>query len=177
MIRFQIPQVVFHMRVATVLPDGSKAFQWKDVNTQDLFAGKRVFLFALPGAFTPTCSDHQLPGFEKIYDDLRCEGIEEVYCLSVNDAFVMNAWGKKLEIKNVKLLPDGSGEFTRKMGMLVYKDNVGFGLRSWRYGALIKDMVVESWFVEEGFSDNCATDPYEISSPENVLKVIRESKK
>ncbi|AKK19877.1 peroxiredoxin [Candidatus Liberibacter africanus] len=173
--KFTIPEVIFHTRVSKELPDGSKDFQWKDVSTQDLFSNKKVFLFALPGAFTPTCSNRQLPGFEKIYEDLRCHGIDEVYCLSVNDAFVMNAWGKSLEIKNVKLLPDGSGEFTRKMGMLVCKDNVGFGFRSWRYGALIENMVVTRWFIEEGFSDNHATDPYEISSPENVLQVIKKN--
>ncbi|MEG8098727.1 peroxiredoxin [Candidatus Liberibacter brunswickensis] len=177
MIRFKIPQVTFNTRVKKSLKDGSQSFQWQDVSTKDLFSGKKIFIFALPGAFTPTCSDHQLPGFEKIYSELLSHGIEDVYCLAVNDAFVMNAWGKSLDIKNVKLLPDGSGEFTRKMGMLVRKDNVGFGFRSWRYGAIVEDMVVTDWFVEEGLSDNCATDPYEISSPENVLKFIKENKK
>ncbi|ADR52266.1 hypothetical protein CKC_02585 [Candidatus Liberibacter solanacearum CLso-ZC1] len=176
MIDFKIPHVIFRTRVKKTALDGSSSFEWKDVSTEELFSKKKVFLCALPGAFTPTCSNSQLPGFEKIYDDLISEGIEDVYCLSVNDSFVMNAWGKSLGIKNVKLLPDGSGEFTRKMGMLVYKDNLGFGVRSWRYGALIDDMIIQHWFIEKGFSDNCPTDPYEISSPENVLKFIRASK-
>ncbi|MBA5724339.1 peroxiredoxin [Candidatus Liberibacter sp.] len=176
MIGLKIPKVVFRTRARTSLSDGSNSYEWKDVSTDDCFSGKRVVLFALPGAFTPTCSNYQLPGFEKIYDELRSEGIDEVYCLSVNDAFVMNAWGKSLDIKNVKLLPDGSGEFSRKMGMLVYKDNVGFGFRSWRYAAVVNDHVVESWFQEEGFADNYPVDPYSISSPENVLKTLQTGK-
>ena len=98
---------------------------------------------------------------------------DEIYCISVNDAFVMNAWGKSQGLENVKLIPDGSGEFTRKMGMLVRKDNLGFGLRSWRYAAVINNGVVEQWFEEEGFSDNCETDPYGVSSPQNILEALR----
>ncbi|AHA27738.1 peroxiredoxin [Candidatus Liberibacter americanus] len=177
MIGLKLPQVIFHTRVQELGSDGSKSFKWVDVTTTDYFSGKRVVIFALPGAFTPTCSTYQLPGFEKMYDQFRCEGIDEIYCLSVNDAFVMNSWGKSLGISNVKLLPDGSGEFTRKMGMLVYKDNIGFGLRSWRYAAIVNDMIVQHWFEEKGFSDNCTTDPYEISSPENVLKSLQADNK
>ena len=92
--------------------------------------------------------------------------------LSVNDAFVMNAWGRQQGINNVKLIPDGSSEFTRKMGMLVAKDNAGFGMRSWRYAAIVNDGVVEAWFEEPGFSDNCADDPYGESSPQNLLKYL-----
>ncbi|MBY7649289.1 MAG: peroxiredoxin [Candidatus Liberibacter europaeus] len=173
MIGLKIREVVFHTRVQKLLPDGSKVFEWKDITTKDCFSGKRVLIFSLPGAFTPTCSTYQLPGFEKMYGDFLCEGIEEIYCISVNDSFVMNAWGKTLDINNVKLLPDGSGEFTRKIGMLVHKDNLGFGLRSWRYAAVVNDMIIQHWFEEKGFSDNCTTDPYEISSPENVLKHLK----
>ena len=96
-----------------------------------------------------------------------------IYCVSVNDAFVMNAWGKQQDLNNIKLIPDGSGEFTRKMGMLVCKDNVGFGMRSWRYAAVIENGVVKHWFEEPGYSDNCADDPYGESAPQNVLKQIK----
>ena len=100
-------------------------------------------MFSLPGAFTPTCSTFQLPGFEKLYEQFKSFGIDEIYCLSVNDAFVMNAWAKNQDLKNVKVIPDGSGEFTRLMGMLVKKDNLGFGMRSWRYAALVNDCIIE----------------------------------
>src|SRR3546814_10462165 len=99
--------------------------------------------------------------------------MDEIYCLSVNDAFVMNAWGKQQGLNNIKLIPDGSGEFTRKMGMLVCKDNLGFGMRSWRYAAVIDDGVVKAWFEEPGFSDNCETDPYGESSPQKDRKRTR----
>ncbi|MBB4233368.1 peroxiredoxin [Rhizobium mongolense] len=130
------------------------------------------FYFRFPGAFTPTCSTYQLPDFDKLYEEFGKHGIESVYCIAVNDAFVMNAWGKASGLQKVKLIPDGSGEFTRKMGMLVAKDNLGFGLRSWRYAAVINDCFIEQWFVEEGLSDNCETDPYEVSSPQNILETL-----
>ena len=133
-----------------------------------------MVLFSLPGAFTPTCSTYQLPDFDKLFPDFQSKGIDEIYCLSVNDAFVMNAWGKQQGLKNIKLIPDGSAEFTRKMGMLVCKDNLGFGMRSWRYAAIVDDGVVKAWFEEPGFSDNCETDPYGESSPPSVLEQITE---
>ncbi|MBB4077123.1 peroxiredoxin [Bartonella fuyuanensis] len=173
MMKKTVPNVTFHTRVHDETITGNNPYRWQEVNSNTYFKGKRVILFALPGAFTPTCSTFQLPDFEKLYDEFKQAGIDEIYCLSVNDAFVMNAWGKAQNIKNVKLIPDGSGEFTRKMGMLVAKDNVGFGMRSWRYAAVINDGVVEQWFEEAGFSDNCATDPYEVSSPQNVLKNLK----
>ena len=128
-------------------------------------AGRRVLLFALPGAFTPTCSTYQLPDFERLYDAFKARGIEAIYCLAVNDAFVMNAWGRQQGLKHVTLIPDGSGAFTRKMGMLVAKDNLGFGMRSWRYAAIVDDGVIEAWFEEPGYADNCETDPYGESAP------------
>ena len=144
--------------------------EWVEKDTNDYFKGKRVILFSLPGAFTPTCSEHQLPDYEKNYDNFRNKGIDEVYCISVNDAFVMNAWSKDLGIEKVKLIPDGSGKFTRGMGMLVEKDDKGFGYRSWRYAAVINDGVVEKLYEEPGFKDNCTTDPFEVSNAENVLQ-------
>ena len=140
--------------------------------TADYFKGKRVVLFSLPGAFTPTCSTYQLPDFEKLNAGLRENGIDEIYCVSVNDAFVMNAWGKQQALAHVKLIPDGSGEFTRKMGMLVSKDNLGFGMRSWRYAAVVEDGVIEAWFEEPGFADDAEDDPYGKTSPQNVLDHI-----
>lgn len=175
MIVRKVPNVTFRTRVRDESIGGPNPYRWENKTTADYFSGKRVVLFSLPGAFTPTCSTYQLPTFEKLYDEFKALGIDEIYCISVNDAFVMNAWGKAQSIKNVKLIPDGSGEFTRKMGMLVAKDNLGFGMRSWRYAAVVNDGVIEQWFEEEGFSDNCETDPYGITSPENILKALKES--
>ena len=126
----------------------------------------------MPGAFTPTCSTQQLPGFEENYGKFQEKGIDEVYCLSVNDSFVMNAWFKDLGIENVKSLPDGARSFTMSIGALCEKNNLGFGFRSWRYAIVVKDGVVENVFSEEGFGNNIETDPYEVSTPENVLDNI-----
>ena len=126
----------------------------------------------MPGAFTPTCSTQQLPGFEENYGKFQEKGIDEVYCLSVNDSFVMNAWFKDLGIENVKSLPDGARSFTMSIGALCEKNNLGFGFRSWRYAIVVNDGVVENVFSEEGFGNNIETDPYEVSTPENVLDNI-----
>ncbi len=175
MIGHKLRDVTFRTRVRDESIGGDNPYRWEDKTTADYFAGKRVVLFSLPGAFTPTCSTFQLPDFEKLADEFKKEGIDEIYCISVNDAFVMNAWGKSQNLKNVKLIPDGSGEFTRKIGMLVNKDNLGFGMRSWRYAAIVNDGVIEQWFEEEGFEDNCESDPYGVSSPQNILKALRNS--
>ena len=132
-------------------------------------------LFALPGAFTPTCSSTHLPGYESQCDTLKAKGVDEVICLSVNDAFVMYQWGKAQGVKNVTLLPDGSGEFTRKMGMLVDKDNLGFGHRSWRYSMLVDDGNIEKIFVEPGYCDNAEDDPFEVSSADTMLAYLSET--
>lgn len=166
---FTVPDVVFRTRVRDNLSTDVNPFVWKDVTTDDLFSGKRVVLFSLPGAFTPTCSTYQLPDFEKLYPEFQAKGIDEIYCLSVNDSFVMNAWARQQELENVKVIPDGSGEFTRKMGMLVSKDNLGFGMRSWRYAVVVDNGTIVKWFVEPGFTDEAADDPYGESSPQNVL--------
>ena len=172
MIGTKLRDVTFRTRVRDESLGGDNPYKWEDKTTADYFAGKRVVLFSLPGAFTPTCSTFQLPDFEKLADEFKAKGIDEIYCISVNDAFVMNAWGKSQNLKKVKLIPDGSGEFTRHIGMLVNKDNLGFGFRSWRYGAIINDGVIEQWFEEEGFEDNCQSDPYGVSSPQNILKAL-----
>lgn len=171
----KLPNVTFHTRVRDESIGGDNPFRWEDKTTADYFSGKRVVMFALPGAFTPTCSTYQLPGFENGYDDFKAQGIDEIYCLSVNDTFVMNQWAKAQGLNNVKVIPDGSGEFTRRMGMLVSKDNLGFGMRSWRYAAIVNDGVVEAWFEEPDLCDNHGEDPYGVSSPETVLKWLKES--
>ncbi|SOB98380.1 peroxiredoxin [Rhodobacter sp. JA431] len=171
----RLPEVTFHTRVRDESVGGPNPFRWEDVTTSDYFAGKRVVLFSLPGAFTPTCSTYQLPGFEKGFADFAAKGIDEIYCLSVNDSFVMNQWAKAQGLENVKVIPDGSGEFTRRMGMLVRKDNLGFGLRSWRYACIVNDGVIEAWFEEPGLMDNCPEDPYGVSSPENVMAWLNQA--
>ncbi len=173
----KLPSVTFHTRVRDEAVGGPNPFRWEDKTTEDYFAGKRVILFSLPGAFTPTCSTYQLPGFEKGYDDFAALGIDEIYCMSVNDSFVMNKWAEAQDLTNVKVIPDGSGEFTRRMGMLVRKDNLGFGLRSWRYAAVVNDGVIEAWFEEPGLADNHPEDPYGVSSPECVKAYLVDASK
>ena len=146
---------------------------WVDKTTDELFKGKRILLFSLPGAFTPTCSGQQLPTYDNMFLDFKEKGIDDVYCISVNDAFVMNAWARDLGITQVKMIPDGCGTFTRNMGMLVNKSAQGFGMRSWRYAAIINDGEVEKMFEEPGFNNfSDDDDPYEVSTPENVMNYL-----
>jgi len=170
-----VPAVVFKTRVRDDSIEGPNPFRWEDKSTYDYFAGKRVVLFSLPGAFTPTCSTYQLPGFEKNFAEFKTLGIKDIYCISVNDAFVMNCWAKDQKIKKVKLIPDGSGKFTEKMKMDVHKDNLRFGVRSWRYACVVNNGQIEKWFVEPGMEDNCETDPYGETSPENILDWLRNN--
>ena len=169
----RLPKVTFKTRVRDESVGGPNPYRWQDVTTDELFTGRRVVVFSLPGAFTPTCSTYQLPGFERNFEQFQSHGIQDIYCLSVNDSFVMNAWARQQELKNVKVIPDGSGTFTRLMGMLVHKDNLGFGDRSWRYAMIVNDGVVEAWFEEPGREDNHESDPYGESSPENLLKHLQ----
>ncbi|MGD1715487.1 peroxiredoxin [Hydrocoleum sp. CS-953] len=169
----QVPDVVFKTRVRDESVPGPNPFKWQDKTTQEIFGGKRVVLFALPGAFTPTCSSTHLPRYEELYDEFKGQGIDEIICLSVNDAFVMFQWGKQQGAKNVFLLPDGNGEFSRKMGMLVEKSNIGFGMRSWRYAMVVNDCKIEKMFVEAGFSDNYGDDPFEVSDADTVLAYLK----
>jgi peroxiredoxin len=169
----RVPEVVFKTRVRDESIGGDNPFRWQDISSDEVFSGKRIVLFALPGAFTPTCSSTHLPGFEAKYDELKAAGVDEVYCLSVNDAFSMFQWGKQLGVNKVKLLPDGNAEFTRGMDMLVKKENLGFGDRSWRYSALIEDGEVVKVFAEEGKVDNCETDPFEVSDVDTMLAYLK----
>jgi|TARA_B110000908_G_C10035168_1_gene349223 peroxiredoxin len=170
-----VPNITFKTRQRNDALGGPNPFEWKELSSDDIFSGKRVVLFALPGAFTPTCSTSHFPGYEERYEEFKANGIEDVICLSVNDAFVMYQWGLQQGAKNVRLLPDGSGHFTRLMGMLVDKDNVGFGMRSWRYAMVVNNGVIEQMFIEEGFGDNCASDPFEISDASTVLKWLSDN--
>ena len=143
------------------------------LSSDELFSGKKVVVFGVPGAFTPTCSSNHLPRYDELYDEFKAQGVDEIICISVNDAFVMFKWGKEQGNQNIFLLPDGNGEFTRKMGMLVDKSNVGFGMRSWRYSMLVNDRKVEKMFVEPDFADNCPTDPFEVSDADTMLAYIK----
>ena len=170
-----VPYVVFHTRIRDESVVGPNPFVWKDLSSAEIFHNKKVVLFSLPGAFTPTCSSNHLPRYEELYDDFRDKGVDQVICLSVNDAFVMFQWGKHVGVKNIFLLPDGNGEFTRKMGMLVNKDDKGFGKRSWRYAMIVNNCIIEKLFEEKGKEDNLENDPYEASSPENILKFLKNN--
>ena len=167
---------IFKFRIGDTDEKGGCTFiggEWKDVSTKELFGDKKVVIFSLPGAFTPTCSGEQLPTYDEMYSQFKDKGIDDVYCVSVNDAFVMNAWARDLGIKNVKMIPDGDGTFTRSMGMLVNKPKQGFGMRSWRYAAIVNNGTIEIMFIEPGqndFSDD--DDPYTVSSPEHVLSKL-----
>jgi peroxiredoxin len=170
----RVPQVTFKTRVRDESVGGDNPYRWQDVSSDEIFNGQTVVVFGLPGAFTPTCSSTHAPGFEAKYDELKAAGVDEVYCVSVNDAFVMKQWADKLGIENVKMLPDGNGDFTRGMGMLVKKENLGFGERSWRYSMLVKDGVIQKLFAEPGFSHNCPDDPFTVSDAETMLKAVKE---
>lgn len=173
-----VPAVTFAFREGDLAPEGGGCpiggeFVFK--TTADLFADKRVVVFSLPGAFTPTCSTYQLPGFEEQFADFQANGIDEIYCVSVNDGFVMNEWARHLNIKNVKVIPDGAGAFTEGMGMTVDMSAIGFGKRSRRYGAVVNNGTVEKMFIEPESSDT-DPDPYGESSPETVMKFLKENK-
>ena len=159
-----VPYIQWKMRV-----DG----EWEIVDSDFWFKDKTVVVFSLPGAFTPTCSTQQLPGYEDRYQEFLDEGIDDVYCISVNDAYVMNAWAKDLGIEHVKMLPDGNMGFTRNMEQLVDKLREGFGKRSWRYAMIVKNSVIVKQWVEEGKADNAEGDPYSNTDPGTVINWIR----
>jgi peroxiredoxin len=170
----QVPQVTFKTRVRDESVGGENPYRWQDVTSDEIFKGKKVVVFSLPGAFTPTCSSTHLPGYEEKYDEFKALGIDEIICVSVNDAFVMFQWGKTQGVSKVKLLPDGSAEFTKGMGMLVKKNNLGFGERSWRYSMFVDNGEIKKAFIEPGFSDDCPTDPFEVSDADTMLAYLKE---
>ena len=149
---------------------------WQDLDTETIFNDKKVIVFSLPGAFTPTCSSTHLPGYESKYDELL-KYVDEVYCISVNDAFVMNAWAKDLNVEKVKMLPDGSGVFTEGMKMLVNKDHLGFGKRSWRYSMFVDNKQIIKQFTEFGKNDSGDDqDPFKVSDADTMLKYLKDYK-
>ncbi len=169
-----VPDIVFKTRVRDESIGGDNPFRWQDVTTDEIFKRKKIVVFALPGAYTPTCSSTHLPGFDEKYQEIIDQGVDEVYCLAVNDAFTMFQWSKHLGVKNVKMLPDGNGDFTRMMGMLVKKENLGFGERSWRYSMYVEDKKIVKLFSEPGQSDNCPDDPYGVSDVDTMLDFLKQ---
>ena len=155
----QVPQVTFKTR------EGHK---WVDKKTDDFFKGKKVVVFALPGAYTPTCSSVHLPRYNELFETFRENGIDDIICLSVNDTFVMNEWQKDQDAPNITMLPDGNGEFTEKLGFLVDKSDLGFGKRTWRYSMLVNDGKIEKTFIE----NEEPGDPFGVSNAETMLKHI-----
>ena len=170
-----VPDVTFKTRVRDESIGGDNPFKWYDLTTDELFANKKVVVFSLPGALTPTCSISHLPRYEALYDEFKALGVDEIVCISVNDVFVMYQWGLKQNRENVFLLPDGNGEFTRKMGMLVDKSNLGFGMRSWRYSMYVDNKEIKKVFKEAGFDDNCPTDPFEVSDADTMLEYLKSN--
>jgi len=154
-----VPKVTFKAR-----PDD----QWRDITTDELFKGRTVVVFSLPGAFTPTCSSTHLPGYNELAPVFKEHGVDEIVCISVNDAFVMNEWKAGQEADNITVIPDGNGDFTEGMGMLVDKRDLGFGKRSWRYSMLVKDGIVDKAFIEPDKEG----DPFEVSDADTMLNYI-----
>lgn len=174
MIGRAVPSVVLKTRVRDESIGGDNPYRWQDLRTDDIFRGRHVAVFSLPGAFTPVCSGDQCPAYERTYSEIRAHGIEEVYCIAVNDAFVMFQWARHLGIRNLKLLPDGSGDFTRRMGMLVNKQHLGFGYRSWRYSMIVREGIIEAFFEEPGINDEGGDDdPYTVTAPEVMIEYLR----
>lgn len=141
---------------------------WVDVTTEELFDGKTVIVFSLPGAFTPTCSSSHVPRYNELFETFRQNGVDSIICISVNDAFVMGDWQKDQNAPHITFIPDGNGEFTEKMGMLVDKSDIGFGQRSWRYSMLVKDGTIEKMFIEPELPG----DPYEVSDADTMINFI-----
>jgi len=155
----KVPQVTFRTR---------RNHEWVDVTTDEIFKGKTVVVFSLPGAFTPTCSSTHVPRYNQLTPTFKKHGVDEVICVSVNDAFVMNEWREEQKAHNVTFLPDGNGDFSRGMGMLVAKNDLGFGERSWRYSMLVKDGVIEKMFIEPDLPG----DPFEVSDADTMLNYV-----
>ena len=170
----RIPNVMHMLRVRDESIGGDNPYRWEQKTTHEIVGRGKNIIFSLPGAFTPTCSTYQLPDFEKLFSEFQEQGIENIFCISVNDAFVMNCWAKDQGLVNVKVIPDGSNLFTSSIGMDVYKDNLGFGVRSWRYAIIVEDYVIKKSFIERGQGNNVEDDPYGVSSPQNILAFLKD---
>ena len=170
----RVPDVVFHTRVRNDALEGPNPFEWKDLTTTEIFGGQRIVLFGVPGAFTPSCSESHLPGFEARYDEFRALGVDRVICLAVNDAFVLFQWARSLDVQKVFMLPDGNGDFTRRMGLLVQRTRSGMGLRSWRYSMLVEDGVIVKLFAEPGLRDEPDGVGVNVSDAGTMLDFLRQ---
>ena len=158
----KVPSVTFRTR---------QNGEWVDIKSDDLFGGKTVAVFSLPGAFTPTCSSTHVPGYNQLAGTLQENGVDEIVCVSVNDGFIMEEWSKDQKAENVKFIPDGNGEFTDGMGLLVDKADLGFGKRSWRYSMIVKDGTIEKMFIEPEEPG----DPFKVSDAQTMLDFINPS--
>lgn len=154
-----VPQVIFKTR---------RDHEWVDISSEELFKDRTVVVFSLPGAFTPTCSSSHVPRYNQLTPSMKQQGVDEVICISVNDAFVMNQWKHEQHADQVTFMPDGNGEFTRAMGMLVEKQDLGFGERSWRYSMLVRNGVIEKMFIEADLPG----DPFEVSDADTMLRYL-----
>lgn len=168
----RVPEITFITRSGDTQTCGDASGAWKQLSSNELFAGKRVVVFALPGAYTPTCSSTHLPGFDARYAEVIAYGVDVIYCLSVNDAFGMHQWALSLGVKHVQMLPDGNADFTRGMGMLVTKHNLGFGERSWRYSMVVSNGQIEKIFIEAGMQDEAEDDPFAVSGVGTMLAYL-----
>ena len=169
----RLPTTTVYARVRDRKVAGPNPYRWDLKHSGDYFAGKKVVFFSLPGAYTPTCSTFQLPTFEEKYEEFEKLGVDDIICASVNDAFVMFNWMKSQRVKKITPFPDGNGDFTSAMGMLIDKRHLGFGERSWRYAFVAEDGVITHWFEEPGINyDGSDADPYGETSPENILEAL-----
>lgn len=168
-----IPNVLHQLRVRDESIGGDNPYRWEEKTTHDIVGRGKNIIFSLPGAFTPTCSTYQLPDFEKLFPEFQAQGVENIFCVSVNDAFVMNKWAQDQGLVSIKVIPDGSVLFTSAMGMDVKKDNLGFGLRSWRYAMIVENYEITKSFIEPGYRNNADDDPYGVSSPQNILAFLK----
>eukprot|EP00600_Ochromonadales_sp_CCMP1393_P008729 CAMPEP_0174971782 /NCGR_PEP_ID=MMETSP0004_2-20121128/10222_1 /TAXON_ID=420556 /ORGANISM="Ochromonas sp., Strain CCMP1393" /LENGTH=215 /DNA_ID=CAMNT_0016221847 /DNA_START=77 /DNA_END=724 /DNA_ORIENTATION=+ len=194
----KVPNVVIKARIRIAASEDHASFEWRDIMTEDLFGNKRVVIFSIPGAFTPVCSCDHMPSYQRLYDEMLALGVDEVFCVSVNDAFVMRQWGlmqglKEEKEKNnhplnpgnfhtIKLIPDGAAKFTRAMGMTCKWENIGgFGERSWRYSAVFNNMKIEKLFLEEdgNIEDDAAhgPEPLEVSDGSTMMNYLKETQK
>ncbi len=160
----RVPNVVFRAR---------RGDEWLDISSHELFTGKTVVVFSLPGAYTPTCSSSHVPRYNELADTLKANGVDDIVCVSVNDGFVMEAWQKEQRADKIRFIPDGNGEFTEAMGMLVNKSDLGFGQRSWRYSMLVRDGLIEKMFIEP----QKPGDPFEVSDADTMLKYLNPDAK
>jgi len=170
---YRVPDTVFHTRVREDSVEGPNPYRWQDVASGDIFGGRRVVVYAVPGAFTSACSDEHLPGYERAHEAFAALGVDEVCCVAVNDAFTLFQWAKSRDVRHVRMLPDGNGDFTRGMGMLVRRERHGMGMRSWRYSMLAEDGAITRLFAEPGLRDEPDGVPLSVSDADTMLNFLR----